>query len=61
MNSLMRHIFSVMYAVLLVQKIRVYSCLFVVSLIAHAEVKLPGDETVLATVNESEITAYDVE
>lgn len=32
-----------------------------VFLTAHAEIKLPGDEQVLATVNGSEITAYDVE
>lgn len=34
---------------------------FGVFLNAHAEVKLVGDEEVLATVNGSEVTAYDVE
>ena len=39
-----------------------YSILvFGLSLTAHAEVNLPGDEQILATVNGSEITAYDVE
>ena len=68
MKSFIRHIFSITCAA----KGKIFASLrlclsgisvlaFVVSLTVHAEVKLAGDETVLASVNGSEITAYDVE
>ena len=67
MNSLNRHIFSVMCVVkgkiFASLRLRVSLSIFVFGVFvnAHAEGKLPGDEKVLATVNGAEVTAYDVE